>query len=96
MIFIKIHSVVLGIQHQEVRFDYELFHYAQSYPPPLYKHYSNELSVCDAFDYTHVLYISDTFLIIISVFNAQFIHYTKYAKYAFLLLLLKYMFMIKH
>ena len=54
---------------------------------PLYKDYSNELSVCDAFDYTHVLYISDTFLIIISVFNAQFIQYTKCAKYAFLLLL---------
>ena len=54
---------------------------------PLYKLYSNELSVCDAFDYTHVPYISDTFIIIIPVFNAQFKQYTNHAKYAFLLLL---------
>ena len=27
---------------------------------PLYYHYSNEPSICDAFDYTHVPYISDT------------------------------------
>ena len=54
---------------------------------PLYKHYSNELSICDTFDYTQVPYISDTFHIIKSVFNTQFIQYTKYAKYVFLLLL---------
>ena len=54
---------------------------------PPYKHYSNELSVCDAFDYTDVSYISDTYRIIITVFKAQFIQYTKYTKYAFLLLL---------
>ena len=53
---------------------------------PLYHHYSNELSICDAFDKTHVLYISDTLNIIRSVFKPQFIHYSKYAKYAFLLL----------
>ena len=53
---------------------------------PLYYHYSNEPSICDAFDYSHAQYISNTFHIIISVFKPQFIHYTKYAKYAFLLL----------
>ena len=58
--------------------------YAKSYPP-LY-HYSNELSICDAFDNTHVPCIIDTLHIIRAVFKPQFIHYTKYAKYAFLLL----------
>ena len=55
---------------------------------PLYYHYyySNEPSICDAFDNTHVQYINDTLHIIRSVFKPQFIHYTKYAKYAFLLL----------
>ena len=53
---------------------------------PLYYHYSNELSICDAFDNTHVQYINDTLHIIRSVFKPQFIHYTKYTKYAFLLL----------
>ena len=42
--------------------------------------------MCDAFDNSHVQYISDTLHIIRSVLNPQFIHYTKYAKYAFLLL----------
>ena len=53
---------------------------------PLYYHYSNEPSICDAFDNTHVQDINDTLHIIRSVFKPQFIHYTKYAKYAFLLL----------
>ena len=53
---------------------------------PLYYRYSNELSIRDAFDNSHVQYISDTLHIIRSVFKPQFIHYTKYAKYAFLLL----------
>ena len=54
---------------------------------PFNYHYSNEPSICDAFDYyTHVPYISDALHIIRSVFNPYFIHYTKYAKYAFLLL----------
>ena len=53
---------------------------------PLYYHYSNEPSICDAFDNSHVQYISDTLLIIWPVFKPQFIHCTKYAKYAFLLL----------
>ena len=53
---------------------------------PLYYHYSNEPSICDAFDNTHVQYINDALHIIRSVFKPQFIHYTKYAKYAFLLL----------
>ena len=54
---------------------------------PLNYHYSNEPSICDAFDYyTHVPYISDALHIIRSVFKPHFIHYTKYAKYAFLLL----------
>ena len=50
---------------------------------PLYYHYSNGPSICDAFDNTHVLYINDTLNIIRSAFKSQFIHYTKYAKYAF-------------
>ena len=53
---------------------------------PLYYHYSNESSICDAFDNTHVQYTNDTLDIIRSVFKPKFIHYTKYAKYAFLLL----------
>ena len=53
---------------------------------PLYYHYSNEPSICDAFDNTHVQYTNDTLDIIRSVFKPKFIHYTKYAKYAFLLL----------
>ena len=54
---------------------------------PLNYHYSNEPSICDAIDYyTHVPYISDALHIIRSVFKPHFIHYTKYAKYAFLLL----------
>ena len=53
---------------------------------PLYYHYFNEPSICDAFDNSHVQYISDTLHIIRSVFKPQFIHCTKYAKYAFLLL----------
>ena len=53
---------------------------------PLYYHYFNEPSICDAFDNTHVQYINDTLDIIRSVFKPQFMHYTKYAKYAFLLL----------
>ena len=53
---------------------------------PLYHHYSNEPSICDAFDYSHAQYISDTFHIIRSVFKPQFINYTNYAKYAFRLL----------
>ena len=53
---------------------------------PLSYHYSNEPSICDAFDNSHVQYISDTLHIIRSVFNPQFIHYTKYAKHAFPLL----------
>ena len=53
---------------------------------PLYYHYSNEPSICDAFDKTHVQYINDTLNIIRSVFKPHFIHYTKCAKYAFLLL----------
>ena len=52
----------------------------------LYYHYSNDPSIRDAFDKSHVQYISDTLHIIRSVFKPQFIHYTKYAKYAFLLL----------
>ena len=52
----------------------------------LYYHYSNEPSICGAFDNTHVQYINDTLHIIRSVFKPQFIHYTKYAKYAFRLL----------
>ena len=52
----------------------------------LYYHHSKEPSNCDAFDNAHVQYIRDAFYIIRSVFNSQFIHYTKYAKYAFLLL----------
>ena len=53
---------------------------------PLYYHYSKEQSFCDAFDDAHVQYINDNLDIIRSVFKPQFIHYTKYAKYAFLLL----------
>ena len=53
---------------------------------PLYYHYFNEPSICDAFDNTHAQYINDTLDIIRSVLKPQFIHYTKYAKYAFLLL----------
>ena len=49
---------------------------------PLYYHYSNEPSICDAFDSTHVQYINDTLHIIRSVFKPQLIHNTKYAKYA--------------
>ena len=52
----------------------------------LYYHYSKEPYICDAFDNTHAPYISDTLRIIRSVFKPQFIHYTEYAKYAFLLL----------
>ena len=48
-------------------------------------HYSNELSICDTFDDTHAPCIIDTLHIIRSVFKPQFIHYTKYAKYVFLL-----------
>ena len=43
-------------------------------------------SICDTFDKTHVPYIRDFLHIIRSVFKPQFIHYSKYAKYAFLLL----------
>ena len=43
-------------------------------------------SICDAFDNTHVQYINDTLHINRSVFKPQFKHFTKYAKYAFLLL----------
>ena len=53
---------------------------------PLYYHYSNERYICDAFDNSHVQYISDTLHITRSVFNPQFMHFTKYANYAFLLL----------
>ena len=53
---------------------------------PLYYHYSNESSICNAFDNTHVQFINDTLHIISSVFKPQFIHFTIYAKYAFLLL----------
>ena len=53
---------------------------------PLYHHYCNEPSICDALDNTHVQYINDTLHIIRSVLKPQFIHYTKYAKYVFLLL----------
>ena len=53
---------------------------------PLYYHYSNEPSICDAFDNTDVQYINDSLHIIRSVFKPQFIHYTKYTKSAFLLL----------
>ena len=53
---------------------------------PLYYYYSNKPSICDAFDHTHVPYISYTLHIIRWVFKPKFIHYTKYAKYAFLLL----------
>ena len=56
---------------------------------PLYFHYFVEPSICDALDNTHVQYINDTLHIIRSVFKPPFIHvlhYTKYAKYAFLLL----------
>ena len=53
---------------------------------PPYYHYSNDPSICDAFDNSHVQYISDTLHIIRSVFNPHLIHYTKYAKYALLLL----------
>ena len=52
----------------------------------LYYHYSNEPSICDAFENTHVQYINDTLHIIRSVLKPQFIHDTKYAKYVFLLL----------
>ena len=82
MIFIQIRSVIVGIHHLESRLYYELFYYAQSYDPLL----SFEPSICDAFYNTHVQYINDTLDIIRSVFKPQFIHYTKYAKYAFLLL----------
>ena len=54
---------------------------------PFYLHYSNELTVFDTLDYTGIPYIIDTFHILRSVFNTQFIQYTKYAKHAFLLLL---------
>ena len=53
---------------------------------PLSHHYSNEPSLCEAFSYTHVPYISDALHFIRSVFKPQFIHYTKYAKCAYLLL----------
>ena len=53
---------------------------------PLYYHYPNWPSICNAFDYTHVPHISDTLHIIRRLFKPQFIHYTKYEKYAFLLL----------
>ena len=53
---------------------------------PLYYRYSNEPSIFDAFDNSHVQYISDTLHIIRLVFKLQFIHFTKCAKYAFLLL----------
>ena len=38
---------------------------------PTYSHNSNELSVCDAFDYTHISYTINTFHIIISIFNTK-------------------------
>ena len=43
-------------------------------------------SICDAFDNTHVQCINDTLYINRTVFKPQFKHFTKYAKYAFLLL----------
>ena len=43
---------------------------------PLYYHYSNEPSICDAFDNTHVQYINDTLHIIWSVFKTPI--YTLY------------------
>ena len=49
---------------------------------PLYYHYSNEPSICNATDSTHVQYINDTLHIIRSVFKPQLIHNTKYAKIA--------------
>ena len=52
---------------------------------PLYYHYSNEPSICDAL----VMHMFNTSVIPCyhkSVFKPQFIHYTKNAKYAFLLL----------
>ena len=53
----------------------------------LYHHYSNEPSICDAFDKTHVPYISDTLHIIRSVLKPKFIHYSKYVQYRFFLFL---------
>ena len=46
----------------------------------------HEPSICDAFNNSHVQFISDTLHIIRSVFKHQFFSYTLYAKYAFLLL----------
>ena len=74
----------LGIHHLERRLYYELF--ITPRVTPLYYHYSNEPSICDAFGNSHVQYISGILHIIRSVFKPHFIHYTKYAKYAFLLL----------
>ena len=76
--------MVLGIHHLESRLYYELFYLPRV--TPLYYHYSNEPSIFDAFDNTHAPYINDTSCIIISVFKPQFMHYSKCAKYAFLLL----------
>ena len=56
MIFIQIRSLVLGIHHLESHVYYEIFYYAQSNA----HHYSNEPSICDAFNNSHVQYISDT------------------------------------
>ena len=72
----------------------EFFYYAQSYAP--LSHYSNEPPICDAFDNSHVQYISDTLHIIRSVFKPQFIHYTKYAKYASFLLFSIYIRRVAH
>ena len=85
MIFIQIRSVVLGIQHLEVAFIMSYF-ITRPRVTPLYYHYSIEPSIFDAFDNSHVQYVCDTLHIIKSLFNPQFIHYTKNAKYAFLLL----------
>ena len=43
---------------------------------PLYYHYSNEPSICDAFNDTHVQYINDTLHVIRSVFKTPI--YTLY------------------
>ena len=82
--FHSIPSVVLSIHHLESRFITGYFIIPRV--TPLYFHYFDEPPICVAFDYTHVPYISDVLHIIRSVFKPQFIHYSKYAKYTFLLL----------
>ena len=67
----------VGIHHLQSDLYYEFLFKPRV--TPLYHHYSNEPSICDAFENPHVQLISDTLHIIRSEFKPQFIHCTKYA-----------------